>query len=282
MLLASLASGFMPVLVPGRAVRSARLEGHRLISSRSGDARFSGNSAASLKTELYDSIARLNKLKEDEGDFSVDFGVKGGELDSDSRAPRKLDFYTISENVGRAADKVFTAVDALSAVNPTPSATSQWGTPSSPLCGTWRLLFSTAADATFSKNSKRGAAQASNVVAEEGGRITNVIEFAPSEAGRRRLVESLRVRLGGAAAGANRIVLTFRYAVVQFGRFFRLPVRWRLYIPVPGPMLTRLLFFVMRRKEAPPLPYFDVLYLDGELRVHRTGEGNLFIQKKAT
>jgi hypothetical protein len=37
----------------------------------------------------------------------VDFGTKGGELDKKSRRPVKLDFYTISEEVGKAADKVF-------------------------------------------------------------------------------------------------------------------------------------------------------------------------------
>ena len=34
------------------------------------------------------------------------------------------------------------------------------------------------------------------------------------------------------------------------------------------------------RKEV-PRAYFGVLYLDETLRVHRTGQGNLFIQQRA-
>lgn len=44
----------------------------------------------SLKSELFSAIKELNKLKEKEGDFSIDFGVKGGELDKKSRRPAKV------------------------------------------------------------------------------------------------------------------------------------------------------------------------------------------------
>lgn len=241
------------------------------------------DSIPSLKIALFSAVSTLRSRQLLDGQFSVDFGVSGGELDSKTRAPKKLNFYDISDGVGKAADVVFDLVDRLASVNPTASATAGWGTPESPLRGRWELLFSTAADATFSKGSRRGDARASNEVADKGGKITNVIDFQAAEegGGRRRLVESLKVRLRGKAEGDNRVVLTFRYAIVQFGRFFRVPVRWRLWVPVPGPMLTKLIFAVMRRKEMPPLPYFDVLFLDDELRIHRTGEGNLFVQKRA-
>ena len=32
----------------------------------------------------------------------------------------------------------------------------------------------------------------------------------------------------------------------------------------------------------PPKPYFDLLYLDDDLRIHRTGEDNYFVQVKDT
>ena len=47
--------------------------------------------ADSLKTELLRKIASLNRLQDEDGKIAVDFGVKGGEIDEKSRAPRKLD-----------------------------------------------------------------------------------------------------------------------------------------------------------------------------------------------
>jgi hypothetical protein len=37
-----------------------------------------------------------------------------------------------------------------------------------------------------------------------------------------------------------------------------------------------------KNKGLPPKPYFDVLYLDDDLRIHRTGEDNFFVQGKDT
>ena len=57
-------------------------------------------------------------------------------------------------------------------------------------------------------------------------------------------------------------------------------MKWRLYIPVPGPFFTRIIFSLMGRRKDIPRPYFDVVYLDETLRIHKTGEGNLFVQAK--
>ena len=62
---------------------------------------------------------------------------------------------------------------ALHDVNPTSNATLYLGTEDgdkSPLNGQWKLLFTTAADATFSSNSTRGYATAQNVVDARRGR----------------------------------------------------------------------------------------------------------------
>ncbi|GMH95975.1 hypothetical protein TrVE_jg10992 [Triparma verrucosa] len=238
--------------------------------------------ASLLKSRLFKEIDRVKELQEIEGDFSVDFGVKGGELNSTSRAPQKLDFYSISENVGKAADKVFETVNLLAESSPTPNVTEYWGDKArgseNKLNGQWNLLFSTAADATFSKNSTRGDAKAMNVVTASRQKIINVIQFLPGpEEKKERLVSSLRVRLKATAEGLNRINLTFKYVMVKFNRLFFLPLKWTLILPVPGTFITRILFFM---RKSLPKAYFDVLYLDEELRIHKTGEDNLFIQKK--
>ena len=276
----------------------------------------STKSVEALKTELLEKIATLRDLQDEDGKIAVDFGVKGGEIDEKSRAPRKLDFYTVSDRVGKAADSIFASVDELARVNPTAAATEGFGVAAAtagdedagvtpPLDGAWNLLFSTAADASFSRDSKRGDATAGNIVDARAGKITNVIRFAPvtttttttGEASetiitttKPKAVDELRVKLAATAEGPNRINLVFKYVAVKFTRFFFLPVRWTLYIPVPGPTIGKIVIglsnlkrWLLRRKaEKRELPkaFFDVLFLDRDLRIHKTGEDNIFIQAR--
>lgn len=157
----------------------------------------------------------------------------------------------------------------------------------SPLNGEWKLLFTTAADASFSKNSTRGEAKIKNVVDSAKGRITNVIDFAMNKDGSDPAVKSLNVVIDAIADSKSRVELRFRYAKVCLTKFLFWKKNWNLYIPVPAPFITRMIVFFNRlfrfgKKEtkAPPKAYFDVLYLDDGLRIHKTGEDNLFIQVK--
>lgn len=257
----------------------------------------SGNSAnTELKTELLKRIQTLRTVKERDGDFSIDFGVKGGELDKKSRAPQKVDFYSISEDVGKAADDVIETTNELHKCNPTEDATLYLGDKDNgskaPLNGEWKLLFTTAADASFSKNSKRGSASVKNVVDATKGKITNVIDFHQENSNttaKEPLVKQLNVVIAAKAASKSRVGLEFKYAKVVLSRIFGFKRQWNLYIPVPAPFITRLIVFFSRvfrfgkkDKKVPPKAYFDVLYLDDELRIQRTGEDNLFVQAKPT
>ena len=261
----------------------------------------SASSNSQLKADLLQRIRTLKELKERDGDFSIDFGVKGGEIDKKSRAPQKVDFYTISEDVGKAADEVIGITSELEKCSPTDNPTQYLGDKEkgneAPLNGEWKLLFTTAADANFSKNSKRGSASVKNVVNACKGSITNVIDFqgestADDETTSTKkvpLVKQLNVVIGAKPASKSRVGLQFKYAKVVFSRFFGLKRQWNLYIPVPAPFITRLIVFFSRifrfgrkDKKVPPKAYFDVLYLDNELRIQRTGEDNLFVQAKPT
>ena len=240
-----------------------------------------------LKVQLLGAIRNFKEMQARDGKVSIDFGVSGGELNAKTRAPRNLaegrGFYATSDDVGRAADEVFKAIDCLESVNPTPKPTEFFGTKEGdrcPLNGPWKLLFTTAADASFSPNSTRGDAQASNVVDAVHGRITNIIEFSPGRNGDPRTVEQLRVVLKASAESSTRISFRFKYVKVRLSRvfgIFLLGKHLTLTIPVPGPFLTRILC-LLRRVEAPPKAFFDVVYLDSHLRIHRTGEGNVFVQ----
>lgn len=225
--------------------------------------------------------------------------------DKKTRAPQKVDFYTISEDVGKAADEVIEITSELQKCSPTQHPTQFLGDKEKgddcSLNGEWKLLFTTAADANFSKNSKRGSASVKNVVDASKGKITNVIDFhgdsasdadtddATTSTKKEPLVKQLNVVIGAKPVSKTRVGLQFKYAKVVFTRFFGLKRQWNLYIPVPAPLITRLIVFFSRifrfgrkDKKVPPKAYFDVLYLDDELRIQKTGEDNLFVQAKPT
>lgn len=242
--------------------------------------------AVALKDTLLAKVDKLRELKDRDGDFSVDFGVKGGELNETTRAPQKVNYYSISEEVGAAADEIMEICDSLSQLSPVDEPTKFLGDKKNgaeaPLNGAWKLLFTTAADASFSKNSTRGDAKVQNVVDAERGRITNVIDFSPSDDGKGPPLKQLNVVIKAKPVSKDRVELRFKYAKVVLKKF-----PWRLYIPVPAPFITRLIVFFSRivkfgkgGKQRVPKAYFDVLYLDDDLRIHKTGDDNLFVQAK--
>lgn len=218
---------------------------------------------ATAKTELLDSIAAYNELIAVDGVPSVDFGVSGGELDKDSRAPRDLlaagAFEAVSPRVGSAADRVVAAVEAIAKVNPTPNPTeglgSKDGASVCKLHGRWYNAFTTAADATFSADSKRGDAAVSNEVDASKGRMTNIIEFFPKDhpafvatrtPPKPPPVQSLNVILSCSAASPTRVELVFRRVRVRLTKLFGKPRT--LVLPVPGPFFTRIKFLFRPKK----------------------------------
>ena len=158
-------------------------------------------------------------------------------------------------------------------------------------------MFSNAADAVFSKDSKRGEAKTQNVVDAAKSRITNVIDFLPDPNGTIPVLKQLNVIIKATAQSPTRVQLDFKYAKIVLTKFFFLPLFGRtlsLYIPVPATFVTRCIELVKRirrfitrkqpdegEEKRSPRGYFDVLYLDSQLRVHKTGQGNLFVQTKA-
>ena len=234
--------------------------------------------------------------------FDVDFGVKGGELNETSRAPRTVDYYSLGNDIGQAADNVVRVCQELSAVSAITEPTANLGvaqpTHPCPLDGVWRLLFTNSADAVFTKNSKRGPASTYVVIEGEKGKITNIIDFAAAAEDSTSpppALSRLEVVLRADTDDENprRVNLQFRYVKALLTRLFFLPLFGRtvpLYIPVPGPFITRIIVtisrlirWILRRKSPPPtIPkaYFDVLYLDNQLRIQETAQGNLFVQAK--
>ena len=241
------------------------------------------HAASPEKASLYKAISKFQETTARDGVVPVDFGVKGGELESKDRTPRNLlasgAFANVSKDVGDAAVEVAKQIELLGEVpSLAADATKFFGTAEGaacPLNGGWRNLWTTAADATFSNDSKRGDALVGNVVDAVNGRITNVITFLPED----RKIDQLRVAIAGTPLSKTRLQLTFRSATFRFKNRF-LGLFKSLVLPVPAVTFTKILFFFRPKKKPPPPPYFDVLYLDDDLRIQQTGDGNLFVQQR--
>jgi hypothetical protein len=210
------------------------------VTTQTTEATATTKTMAQAKATLFDAIERFDAAQMAAGKTSVDFGVKGGELDKDTRAPADLRAVW-SPPVKAAADGVVAGIDALVAARtasgaPPLDATQFLGTAEGakcPLDGAWANAWTTAADASFSPNSTRGDARVFNVVDATRGRVTNVIDFVPGPASK---LAQFRVSLAATALSPTRVGLRFRL------------VRARLAKPK--------LFGLLRQVTSPALPPF--------------------------
>lgn len=173
--------------------------------------------------------------------------------------------------LGAKRDELFQRVEELAAQTPTeaPASGMRLGS-ASPLDGRWRLRFTTAADAK-----PPGVGETFQEVRE--GVIVNVLEFpAPSP------LERIEVCLEGCEQQPARVGLVFdrvrtRWREPQWFAFWKRETE--LVFPRPGSFIAEVLAR-LTNADRESGAYFDVLFLDDELRIHRTKEGNVFIQTR--
>ena len=185
-------------------------------------------------------------------------------------------FATLRLEVGEAGNKTIAIAEQLAKLNPTPNPTYGWmgyggGSPSDcKLQGRWKLKFTTAADATFPENPKRGKAVTSQEIDATAGTFTNVVDFEKGK------TLGFRVVVAGKAVSDTEIELTFQRVVIfRNGRFFK-----KIIFPIPTRLFRLINRISSRGKASKRGPYFEILYLDDNLRMHKTGEGNWFIQSR--
>jgi hypothetical protein len=186
--------------------------------------------------------------------------------------------------------------DQLAAYSPIDNPTQYIGDKENgertPLNGPWKSLFTTAADANFLKNSKCGAAIVQNIIkAHTKSTITNVIDLLPKEDVTELVLKQLNVVIKAMPVNTKQIELQFKHTKALLTKFLWFKWKWVLYIPVPGPFLTQGIVFLSHSLKFVKKGgnkkiwkgYFHVMFLDDDLRVHRTGEGdNIFVQGKET
>jgi len=207
-------------------------------------------------------------------------GEKVGELlEAESFVARETE---LNEELVASRERIIAAVKELSEMNPTAAPFNGWrcfagADPSEcKLGGTWKLLWSNAADATF-RRGESGKATVFQVIDPEKGTFTNAVNFD----GQGKL-RGFRVVIEGEVENANEVQLLFRK--VRLFRRSRFPKLFgRVTIPLPPPKLLRWLGRRASRGKAKLSDRgagFSMLYLDDDFRMHQTFDGLYYVQQR--
>lgn len=145
------------------------------------------------------------------------------------------------------------------------------------LNGTWKLQFTSGADATFPESIKRGKATTSQVINATEGTLTNNIDFE------RGKVKGFKVVVEGEAISEVEMNLNFKRVVIE--RESKWP---RLFgtitIRLPSfRFLSAYARFASRGRTSRPRatgPGFLMKYMDKDMRMHKTRDGIWFIQTR--
>ena len=186
---------------------------------------------------------------------------------------------------------VLELIDQLKEWNPTEAPASGLGSTSkAPLAGAWKLAFTNARDAEAPARSEGraesfsgGDSVPSGVRVTTGQRIrgeTGLCTNFISLEGEKRPFDQLEIEIQMTPLTESRVRLDFlrgraknANAPLPFLRDFSFN-----FLPLwVGDFLC---FLRGRNPQTDPPAYFDVLYLDNELRVHQTGEGKVFVQTR--
>ena len=200
-----------------------------------------------------------------------------GFLGAESRGAQRTEE---TENVSKAREEVVEVLTKLEAANPSAAPLRGWrefgGVAASDcaLGGLWQLVFTDAADASF-----RDEGTTFQVIDSSAGTFVNAVNFGAGKGGKLR---GFRVVVEGEALSETEMQLIFkRVKLLRRSRFPRL--FGTLTIPLPNPGFLRRLGKVLSRGRANASRKgagFTMLYLDENLRMHRTFDGLYFVQKR--
>lgn len=189
-------------------------------------------------------------------------------------------------------------VEELAPLNPNPFGTYGLGgygggsASDAPLDGEWRLLFTNARDAEAPAKTQKGAgvdeAGDGRTVAE-GVRITTGQRIDASTGkclnyinatGEKRPFDSLQITIQMTPLSPSRVRLDFQSGRAQNDNAL-LPFLKDVSFGFPPAFVGDVLARVRGKDpEVEPPAYFDVLYIDGDIRAHKTGEGKIFVQAR--
>lgn len=189
--------------------------------------------------------------------------------------------------------KVIELVEQLSALNPTEMPTrglmGYGGAETGPLAGSWKLLFTNAKDAEApartekKKDEKFGDTVASGVKITTGQRIDaskgECVNFIFAE-GEKRPFDQLEITIKMTPLSDTRVRLDFlRGRALNDNAPLPFLKDFRFNFP-PAFVGDALAALKGKDPKVEPPAFFDVIYIDNEIRAHKTGEGKIFVQQR--
>lgn len=186
-----------------------------------------------------------------------------------TKSPRKIRELPVLLEIER---KIELKILQLSIESPIKNALQSWGNSASPIDGSWKLRFTTALDAKpelFNKQKDREIS-VFQYVNSTIGTITNIIQSTYKST--HSPISTIRVTVKGNALNDNRLQLSFQTVNIE-----RPDARLFKRFSFPFPQLP-FLNLIGRKKDIGP--YFDLYYLDDDLRIHKTDRGDFFVQTR--
>lgn len=189
--------------------------------------------------------------------------------------------------------KILELVEELSALNPTEMPTrglmGYGGAETAPLAGSWKLLFTNAKDAEApartekKEDEKFGDTVASGVKITTGQRIDaskgECVNFIFAE-GEKRPFDQLEITIKMTPLSDTRVRLDFlRGRALNDNAPLPFLKDFRFNFP-PSFVGDALAALKGKDPTVDPPAFFDVLYIDDEIRAHKTGEGKIFVQQR--
>ena len=243
-------------------------------------------STSELKSLLLESSAKFRAAQEVQ--WSKEEAMKTAVLNAESVANVES---TVSQEADAIRQNTIDLILALAERNPTAEPFANWRTKmpepldgdwtrtrqARPLDGEWTLEFTTAADATFRKTEKNpGTATTYQTIDSTTGLFVNCVDFDSEES----KLQGFRVFVRGEKLSDSEVRLKFRR--VKLLRRGRIKA---IIIPLPPSWFLRGVARFASRGKAKLSERgagFEMLYLDSELRCHKTFDGQYFVQKRRT
>ncbi|OEU09225.1 hypothetical protein FRACYDRAFT_264253 [Fragilariopsis cylindrus CCMP1102] len=205
---------------------------------------------------------------------------------------------------------IFSLVEELSKFNPTDCPTQGLagyneevgrGGKSSPLDGSWRLLYTNAKDAEAPARTEKDSSEKFGDTVKSGievstgqvidamkGECVNFIALEGTTSGddeeesnNKKPFDRIEITIKMTPLNDTRVRLDFlRGRALNSNAPFSFLRDFTFSFP---PAVVGDILATIRGKDfrVEPQAYFDILYIDDQLRAHRTGEGKIFIQERA-
>jgi len=147
------------------------------------------------------------------------------------------------------------------------------------LDGRWKLRFTTAPDATFKPNKRLGNASTTQLVDANNGVFVNEIDFDGSGTSK---ISGLRVYVEGKPNENEPLRVDLKFKKIVVLRNSRLKILRRLSIVIPSLRILSLFSKLFRTDEQinSKRPSKTIVFVDEDMRIHKTNTGLYFVQSK--